>query len=73
MSEVLPEGGYTVSWKKVLDTVTGDVTAKAVYAKIEKMPQTGENGNLLLWIVTAVVSGGLCGILVLEKRKENEG
>ena len=71
--------GYTATWETNIDKATGDTTVKAVYtenfsssSKEEKSPQTGDNSNLWLWIILAIVSSGLFFGTILWNKKEVE-
>ncbi len=74
MPDVPTKDGYTVKWDKELDTVTEDVTVKAVYTEISKThtpssPQTGDNSNMMLWIALLFISGGAVITLTVVDRK----
>ena len=45
---------------KKTDTVT---------AKLPKSPQTGDNSNLMLWIALLFISGGVCTVLTVKRKK----
>lgn len=72
MPAVPEKAGYTVRWEKVLDTVTGDVTVKAVYTpKDPTNPQTGINSHIMLWFVLLAVSGaGILGVSLSEHKRK---
>ncbi len=74
MPDVPTKDGYTVKWDKELDTVTEDVTVKAVYTEIPKTdtpssPATGDNSNMFLWIALLFISGGAVITLTVVDRK----
>ncbi len=77
MPDVPTKDGYTVKWDKELDTVTEDVTVKAVYTEIPKTdtpssPQTGDNSNIWLWFALAFISGGaVISLTVVDRKKRS--
>ncbi len=72
MPDVPTKDGYTVKWDKALDTVTEEVTVKAVYTEIPKTDsaQTGDNINMFLWIALLFISGGAVITLTVVDRKK---
>lgn len=74
MPEVPTKDGYTVTWEKEIDTVTADVTVKAVYTKIPSAdstsPQTGDNSSLWLWAALMFISGCATIALTVYDRKK---
>ena len=43
--------------------------ADTVTAKLPKSPQTGDNSNLMLWIALLFISGGVCTVLTVKRKK----
>ena len=43
--------------------------ADTVTAKLPKSPQTGDTSNLMLWIALLLVSGGVCTVLTVKRKK----
>ena len=47
--------------------------ANTVTAKLPKSPQTGDNGNLMLWITLLLASGGVCTALTVKRKYRHGG
>ena len=43
--------------------------ANTVTAKLPKSPPTGDNSSLMLWIVLLFISGGVCTVLTVRRKK----
>ena len=43
--------------------------ADTVTAKLPKSPQTGDTSNLMLWIALLFISGGVCTVLTVKRKK----
>ena len=43
--------------------------ADTVTAKLPQSPQTGDTGNLMLWIELLFISGGACTVLTVKRKK----
>ncbi len=69
---VLPElpakDGYTAKWDAQGKNITADTVITAVY---EKVPQTGDGANILLWTMLLLASG-ICALAVLLPRKREQ-
>ena len=51
------------------DGIKGIKKADTVTAKLPKSPQTGDTSNLMLWIALLFVSGGVCTVLTVKRKK----
>ena len=51
------------------DGTKGIKKADTVTAKLPKSPQTGDNSNLMLWIALLLISGGVCTVLTVKRKK----
>ena len=63
--------GYTAAWDKDGKNITADTTITAVYTLIpvSPVPSTGDETQLLLWALLAVLGLGASAVLVSKKRR----